>query len=496
MLKNDRVRPIATSLVGGLLAGFGQVPFGLAPAGLVGLAILAVLGSRARSGREAALFGFAGGTGYFALTLHWIVEPFLVDVARHGWMAPFALILMATGFALFWAMALCCAHHLGRGGRWRYALAFGVALASVEMLRSYVLTGFPWSLLGYIWSESPGAQLSSIFGPFGLTLLTTLGAGCAAMCCGWMRRGTGVILLWAGIALAGWWVMPVEQNAAPNAAVVRLVQPNAPQDEKWDPDLAQVFFERQLSFSAEGPRPDLIVWPETAVPYLIDEGHPILMDIAGAAGGVPVVLGAQRYEGARIYNTLFVVDGNGMIAERYDKHHLVPFGEYMPFGRLTRLVGLQSFAAQDGYGYSAGPGPRLLDLGSLGRPLPLICYEAIFPQDVSSAPSRPDWLLQITNDAWFGTFAGPQQHLAQARMRAIEQGLPMVRVANTGISAVIDAAGRVVAMLPLGQAGYLDQPLPRSLPPTTYARAGDLPVLLLLVLAFTVLCFSRVRLRG
>jgi apolipoprotein N-acyltransferase len=194
------------------------------------------------------------------------------------------------------------------------------------------------------------------------------------------------------------------------------------------------------------------------------------------------VTGVQRVEGFRFWNSMAVVGPGGVITGRYDKHHLVPFGEYIPFGdQMYRWFGLVAFAAQEGNGYSPGAGPAVLDLGpGLGRALPLICYEAVFPQDLRRAPGRADWILQITNDAWFGEWTGPYQHLAQAQLRAIEQGLPMVRVANTGVSALIDARGRVVDSLPLGQAGYLDVVLPGALPPTPYQRWGEGPVGLLL----------------
>jgi len=259
------------------------------------------------------------------------------------------------------------------------------------------------------------------------------------------------------------------------------VQPNAPQREKWDPSRAKVFFDRQLEFTAAPGAPDLTIWPETAIPWLAEPGLPALTLISDAANGRPVVIGAQRNEGLAAYNSLLLLGPGGVIVETYDKHHLVPLGEYIPFGELARLIGLQSFASRDGFGFSPGPGPRLVDLGPLGRALPLICYEAVFPQDMRGT-ERPRFLLQITNDAWFGTFAGPQQHLAQARMRAIEQGLPMLRAANTGISGVIDAQGRLLDHIPLGQAGFLDVQLPDALPPTPYARSGDLPVGVLLIL--------------
>ncbi len=203
--------------------------------------------------------------------------------------------------------------------------------------------------------------------------------------------------------------------------------------------------------------------------------------ITAASGGRPVAVGIQREAAGRFYNSLRVLQGDGAEAARYDKHHLVPFGEYLPFGDLAyRWFGITAFAAQTGAAYSAGPGPAVLDLGRFGKVLPLICYEAIFPRGVNRAPERADWMLQVTNDAWFGVWSGPFQHFDQARLRAVEQGLPLVRVANTGVTAVIDARGRVEADLPFGEMAVLDATIPGALPPTLYARWGDLPVWLLL----------------
>jgi len=248
-----------------------------------------------------------------------------------------------------------------------------------------------------------------------------------------------------------------------------------------------MFFNRQVDFTAQLPKPDLIVWSETAVPSLLDDAGYAFEVIADAAAGTPVVLGIQREEQGRYYNSLVTLDGTGQMADLYDKHHLVPFGEYMPLAPLFARFNILGLAARADAGYSAGPGPALIDLGPLGKALPLICYEAVFAQDVNGAPSRPDMLLQITNDAWFGINAGPQQHLSQARLRAIEQGLPMIRVANTGISAMIDPAGRIVDSLPLGRAGFLDVPLPAPLAPTLYSRTGDWTAFLALIVAFATL---------
>ncbi|SPJ24415.1 apolipoprotein N-acyltransferase [Palleronia abyssalis] len=465
----------------GGVAALGQVPFSIVALGLAGLGLAGWLAARSNTSRRAAWIGFCAGTGYFGVTLHWIVQPFLVDAERHGWMAPFGLLFTATGFALFWALAFWLARRIAPGGGWRYALAFGGALAGVETLRSLILTGFPWSLIGYIWSEGAAVQSVAVIGPFGLTLLTGLFAGALAAI---GPRWPAIPALIAAAILPPVLLslVPPAPLPASDAPVIRLVQPNAPQDEKWHPELGAIYFSDALDASAAPGNPDLIIWPETSVPYLLEPGHPVLGLLAGAGRGAPVVVGAQRVEGPLYYNSLLVISPEARVVDTYDKHHLVPFGEYMPLGDLAARFGLRGLA-QGQFGYSAGPGPRLVDLGPLGQVLPLICYEAIFPEEVGGAPVRPDWLLQITNDAWFGTFAGPQQHLAIARMRAIEQGLPLARAANTGITAMIDARGRVTASLGLGQTGALDTVLPPALPPTTYARTGDWPALVAILLS-------------
>lgn len=461
----------------GLVMATGQAPLGFWALALPALTALLALMARAAGPAQAAWIGLFGAMGYFGLALAWLVEPFLIDVARHGWMAPFAVVLMAGGLGLFWAAAAALGHLAGKG-RWR-PLALAASLAAAELGRGYVLTGFPWALIGHVWIDTPLAQVAALIGPSGLTLLTTLAAALPLM-----LGGFGLV---AAVALLGAaFAFGLLRLSAPEPAdqpiTLRLVQPNAAQEDKWDPARARMFFQRQLDFTAALPRPDLVIWPETAVPYLLDQNPELGPVIADAAGGATVVLGIQRSEGARFWNSMAVIAPDGAVRAIYDKHHLVPFGEYIPFGDLaSEWLGLTAFAARDGNAYSAGPGPSLIDLGSgLGRVLPLICYEAVFPQDLRGLPARADWLLQITNDAWFGTLTGPYQHFAQARLRAIEQGLPLVRVANTGVSGVIDARGRVRASIPLGQAAWLDAPLPGALVQPPYAGWGEGPVLVLL----------------
>jgi apolipoprotein N-acyltransferase len=476
--------------VSGAVAALGLAPFDLWPLGWAGFAGLFLLYGGAPTAPRAALMAWVGATAYFAVALHWIVEPFLVDAARHGWMAPFALALMAGGLALFWAVAGWLGVRLVPGARQGLRiLVFGGLLVLFEALRATILTGFPWAHPGHILIGSPFLALAPLGGPHGLTLLV-VGAAAGVSAALWSRpalAGGLAAVLSVGAVLAQTLAPPAPATVA-DAPIVRLIQPNAPQHLKWRDDMIPVFFQRSLDLTAAppvlgGPAPELIVWPETALPVLLERSDAARARIAEAGGAAQVLLGGQRFEGFRARNTSALLDPEGRIRQVYDKHHLVPFGEYMPGGAVAEALGLQGMAEVLASGYAPGPGPALFDLGGgLGRAFPMICYEAIFPGYIRQVP-RPDWMVHLTNDAWFGGFSGPYQHLALARLRAAEQGLPVLRAANTGISAVIDARGQVVASLPLNEAGVLDAVLPAALPPTIYARSGDLPALILVLLA-------------
>ncbi|SLN72948.1 apolipoprotein N-acyltransferase [Ruegeria meonggei] len=470
----------------GALAAFGLAPFGLWMATLLALVLLAPLFLSTETRIRAAWLGWAFATGYFANALSWIIEPFLVDAERHAWMAPFALVLMAGGLGLFWALAFWVARRPGARAV-QQTTFLAIAISLTECARGYVLTGFPWAGMAQVWVDTPVAQLLSLFGPYGLgtlTLLATLPLGAALTQRGGFALPLG-LTLGAVCLVAGYAATRPEVTATGN--VVRLIQPNAPQHQKWDPEFAPLFFARQIELTAARPRPDLIVWPETSVPAWLGSAQPYLDVVAKAAQGTPVFLGIQRGDGPRIYNSMIYLNEDGQQQGLYDKHHLAPFGEYVPFGDVMAKFGIYGMAAITGHGFSAGPGAALMDAGKLGKALPLICYEAVFTQDVLSAPGRADFLLQITNDAWFGTRSGPYQHLAQAQMRAIEQGLPMMRSANTGVSAMIDPLGRITDALALGQAGYVDAELPAPMAPTFYSRLGDNPVIFALLVLLTLL---------
>jgi apolipoprotein N-acyltransferase len=460
----------------GVLAALGLAPWGLWWLTLPALALVFVLRRHAATRRGAFLTGWGFGAGWFGLALSWVVEPFFVDAARDGWMAPFAVVLLCGGLAVFWGVAFGAAHRRGDA----LLVALWVAL---EMARGVVFTGFPWAMPGHVFIDTPVAQLAALGGAPLLTLIA-LGLPAAALAIG----ARAALAIPALACLAAWIVLDPgpAPSPGPGAPVVRLVQPNAVQALKWDPDWLPVFHQRLMSLTGQGDVPDLVIWPETALPWLLDQSGDALAEGAAAARGAPVMLGIQRREAARYYNSAIVIDGAGEIAALYDKAHLVPFGEYVPFGEWAARFGIHGLAASEGGGYTPGPGLHPVAVPGIGLALPLICYEGIFAREVNAATAtgalRPRLMVLMTNDAWFGTLSGPYQHLALARLRAIEQRMPMARVANTGVSAMIDARGRVTARLGLGETGAIDASLPPRGAAPAYARLGDAPLLGLLAL--------------
>ncbi|MEM6479166.1 MAG: apolipoprotein N-acyltransferase [Pseudomonadota bacterium] len=454
------------AVLGGL-AGLGHPP--LSWPQLTVLSLVALFAARpwALGAARAALIGWAYGVGYFAVSLHWIVEPFLVDVARHGWMAPFAISLMAGGLALFWGAAFALA------ARWPSAPFLALTWALAEFARSHLFGGFPWAMIPHAFIDHAAYQAAAFLGPHGLTLALLL----AASLCGlafrahWARLG-GVALLIAALVPG-----PQESPRAPDqtgdAPLVRVVQPNAEQDLKWREDMIPVFFERKLAATAAAPKVDLVLWPEVALPTWLETGDALFEQAAARAQGAQLLIGAQRREGGAAFNSLAQIDAAGRLTDIYDKFHLVPFGEYMPLGALFSRLGIYGLAANEGFGFAAGGGPAILQVPGIGAVQPLICFESIFARHILRGDARPRVLAVLTNDAWFGQWGGPEQHLDQARARAIEFGLPVVRSANTGISAIIDAQGRVTASLALGEAGHVDAALPAARPPTLFARFGE-----------------------
>lgn len=466
----------------------------------------------------AALTGFWFGFGFFLTGLYWIAEAFLVEPWRHAWLLPFVMTSLPAGMALFFAAACALAMALWLPGPGRvFALAIAFALA--EFARGYLFTGLPWNLLGYgLTANGPLMQLAALFGVYGLSLLAVLlFASPAAI---WVPKGSSLgrqkpmvglavlFLVTLGIGYI-WGERRLAQNEAADTGVrLRLVQANVDQADKWRPEnSAEIFADYlDLTLSDGLDQIDLVIWPETAVPFLLADSPDALVAIgealpdetvllAGSARLVDVRDQAGRLKAQRIYNSLLVVDDTGRIAGAYDKIHLVPFGEYLPFQDFLESLGFLQLTGVRG-GFSAGTGPRLIEIPGAPPASPLICYEIIFPHAVTDPDRRPGWLLNLTNDAWFGSSAGPYQHFHQARVRAVEQSLPVVRSANTGISAVIDPYGRISNQVDLDEKGIADVTLPQAGSPTQFVQFGTIVEIFMLALAIAFWLACRVHLQS
>jgi apolipoprotein N-acyltransferase len=485
------LRGAVLSLALGILIGLGQEPYGLWPVSIVALSGVFLRFHSARSARVARAQGFWTGFGYALLVMVWITEPFLVDAGTYGWMAPFGLAAMAAGFGVFWSLGFWGAWHLA--GRPTF-LGLVAGWTGAEMVRSVIFTGLPWGLVSHIWIGSWPYHWASLGGPYLVQLMTFGLAGATAH---WIVRPNVTRAMTAaglGLAMACGGLLKAPTGERADAPVLRLVQPNAPQHLKWDPEYRQVFFDRLLELSAKPGDPDAVIWPEVAVTFRLDADDAPFDQITRAAGNRPVVLGGLRVWNDQVLNALLVLDQDALPVALYDKHHLVPFGEYAPGGSLMRQIGLRGLAEQLEFGFVPGPGPAQITLPNGLRALPMICYEAIFPHELRRAgPDRPDMMLHLTNDAWFGQGAGPAQHLAQTRARAIEFGLPVVRVANTGISAMIDVDGSIRQSLHLGEAGWLDATLPLARESTLYWSLGDNPTHLFVIVLGVLAVWRRLR---
>ena len=451
----------------------------------------AALGERLRC---AALTGFWFGFGYFLTGLYWIAEAFLVEPWRHGWLIPFVMTALPGGMALFYAAAAALAMMLWRPGAARvFALAIAFGLA--EYARGHILTGLPWNLLGYgLTATLPTMQVAAIFGVYALSLLAVLLF--ASPFAIWAPQGSGLArprataLLTLGfctlLALGAAWGAARLQSAdaASTGVRLRIVQANVDQANKWRPENSAEIFNTYLdltrSVGGKGGLDgiSLVVWPETAVPFLLAESPQALTAIGDVLpDGTSLLVGSgriveerdaqDRLVATRVYNSLLAISDKGEVLDGYDKIHLVPFGEYLPFQDFMESLGIFQMTGVRG-GFSAGTGSRLLTIPGAPPARPLICYEIIFPDEVMDKSQRPGWLLNVTNDAWFGGSAGPYQHFHQAQLRAVEQGLPVVRAANTGISAIIDPYGRVLGELGLKKEGVVDGLLPEALPITRF----------------------------
>lgn len=461
-----------------------------------------------RSAGAAFVLGWWFGFGHFLSGLYWIGAALLTEPERYGWMVAPVVLGLSAGLAVFPAAASLVTWASGARGAAR-VVALAVSWTAAEWLRGHLLTGFPWNLIGSAWAVSDAMlQVSALTGAYGLSLLTVAAAALPALLAepparrsaSWRRLSPlAASLALLGLVWAGGLMRLAGAEPAPAPGVhLRIVQGNIPQTEKWRRELGEAHLARYLRLTrTEGYElASHVVWPETAVPFILasDPVHREAVGRAAPPGGL-VLTGSVRVSAAadgsrEFWNSLQAIDGEGEIVGHYDKFHLVPFGEYVPFRNVLKVTKIT-----EGRGdFARGPGPRTLELPGLPPVSPLICYEAIFPGEVAERTRRPQWLLNLTNDAWFGTTSGPYQHFASARLRAVEEGVPLVRAANTGISAVVDPYGRVTARLGLNRTGVIDAPLPRALAARPlYTRIGDGLLFLLLGLGAGMVMVARVK---
>lgn len=475
-------RRLLMAFVCGAVSALAFAPMEFFPAMLLGYGALVLLLDGADRGtrplRHAAAIGWAFFFGQFLVGLHWIVYPFMVDPDNHLWQMPFALLLMPAGLGLFGALGASAAIYFWQDGPGRL-FVFAVCFALAEWLRGHVLTGFPWNLSAYGWGASLAVlQSASLVGAYGLSFLTLLfGASLAEFASRRWRAAAAMLLLFVALWGFGAWRLAASPLTDVPGVSLRLVQPNIPQREKYAPQLLLRNWRRLVDLSARPGHPTHIIWPEAATGFPVARSAGALDQIGlFTARGQTVMTGSDRVlrEPGRVvaYNSLYLFGPGGSLPLIYDKFHLVPFGEYLPFARFLNGLGISQLTV--GEGFSTGDHPHLLPVPGAPPMSPLICYEVIFPHAVTDpAAPRPGWFVNITDDGWFGPWAGPRQHLLTAQVRAIEEGLPIARAANTGISAIIDANGRSRAQLPLNRMGVVEGGLPVSLAQPLYARIGD-----------------------
>jgi apolipoprotein N-acyltransferase len=501
-------RRALTAFAAGAVSAAAMAPFFVSPVLFVTLPVLVWLIDGASADSRRALFlraasaGWWFGFGYFLLGLFWIGEAFLVEAEVFAWLMPFAVLLLPAGLALFTGLAAGAACLAWPPGIAR-VLVVAVALALAEWLRGHVLTGFPWNVLGYALTwPLPMMQSASVLGIYGLTLLcVAVFAGPVVLIADVAPGASRKRVLVRAVALAivpllmlyglGAWRLSNNPTTMLDGVRIRIVQASVPQRDKWRPEKQREIFEDQLALSrrdAAGQQDDLagithLIWPEAAMPFLPLE-HPEALAAIGALlpSGTQLLSGALRLKhrpagelggGREGYNSLMVFGDQGNLEQTYDKIHLVPFGEYLPMQTLLESIGLEQLTRWRG-GFATGPVPRpLLSIPGLPPAAALICYEAIFPTAIVQGQQRPGLLINVTNDGWFGDTTGPWQHFHQARVRAVEEGLPIIRAANNGVSAIVDGQGRVVAMLSLNARGVIDSRIPASIAAPVYATAGD-----------------------
>jgi apolipoprotein N-acyltransferase len=500
----------AIALAAGALSALAMAPVNAWPVLFLTFPVMVWLIDGAGAGRwhgvpAAALAGWWFGLGYFVPGLYWIGYAFLVDAPTFAWLMPFAVLGLPAYLALFPALGFAMARLIWTRDGSR-VIALAASLTVSEWLRGHVLSGFPWNAFGYALTEPLAlAQAASLIGLWGMTFLSVaIFASPAVLIDGrsrqrrpWIAPSLALLLL-AAVGIFGAIRLNLQPTTTVATAKLRIMQPNLQQDVRFNYAAKADVMKKYLTLSdrASGPQStgvrdaSILIWPESAFPFFLTREADAMAQIAELLpNGTVLITGSVRAPDlppgttiTRAYNSIYVIDHDGSVLSIYDKLHLVPFGEYLPFQDWMEKLGFVQLTKVQG-GFIPGTRRRAMEIPNAPRALPLICYEAIFPGEAAARDDRPGWIVNLTNDGWFGISSGPYQHLQQARLRAIEQGLPVVRAANTGISAVIDPMGRIVARLGLGVEGALDSSLPSALAPTIYARSGDIPAAMIVAAA-------------
>ncbi|HEX8308432.1 MAG TPA: apolipoprotein N-acyltransferase [Allosphingosinicella sp.] len=502
------MKPLALSFLAGLVAACGFEPIGLWPLTPAAFAFLLWLIRQAPGLRAALARGWWFGVGHFILGLNWIATAFTYQAEMPASLGYLAVVLLSLYLAVFPAAAAGLAWRWGRADALRIVLVFAAAWIATEWLRATLFTGFAWNPIGVAILATPFSYAARLVGTYGLSGILALLAGVLLLIA--LRRwrsaaavaGGSAILALAGFLSAG----PAPGSAGP---ALRIVQPNIGQQDKWREGFQQENMARLQRLSESGGgEPRLLLWPEAAVTRplengLRDPGHVMEMvelrrDVAAMLGDKDLLLtggvtwrSPDGYDVTSATNSVFAIDRSGRILARYDKSHLVPYGEYLPMRPILSAIGLSRLAPGD-IDFDPGPGARTIVLPVVGKAGFQLCYEIIFSGQVVDRRNRPAFLFNPSNDAWFGAW-GPPQHLAQARLRAIEEGLPVLRATPTGISAVIDSDGRLLRSLPWRTAGVIDTRLPAPRPATPFARLGNiLPLLFSLLLVGLAMVAHRI----
>lgn len=488
-------------LIAGAAGALALPPVHLIPVLFAIIPLWLLLLEKAPTAKRAFWMGWLFGFGYFIAGLYWIAAALFVDIARYWWVLPFAVAGLPFLMAFYWGLAAVAWHFLPWRG-WPKILAFAVIFTLCEYLRGVLFTGFPWNYVGYVWTIFlPMLQSTALFGVVGLTFITIL---LSCLPYSYVTRQHGhyrqrhlfsAVVLACVIGLVAWGCGRLSNppSVMQKTPLIRIVQPNIAQEAKWSPEQQAKHRETlwRLSRTKEGGlAPNMIVWPETAIALIDTLDVRVWQSELNAKLPFGGLLAAGTLEADLVgddgepsfFNRLTVFNRDGDPVATYSKSHLVPFGEYLPLQKYWPVTPPAVTAGA----FTAGHGPETLTINEFPSFSALVCYEVIFPDDVVDQKNRPSFLLNVTNDGWYGRTSGPYQHLAITQTRAVEQGLPMVRAANTGISAMIDGQGRLIATLGLGEEGRIETPLPQTLPPTVFARYGQQTWLLLLGLCFVV----------